>query len=155
MVIALNRLDEDQVANIDDANRKVSSKSSRRSSIYRRSSVASPNDVQMDSNVPDVITDIKIVLDYDELQSCKADGYDINCIQITPEGVLHNQEFLWKFYVLVQYKPYVEGIVGVEDIKWYRCPRSIANIPSIPGYDTIIAKDLTDGSNDVSHSLFL
>jgi len=148
---------DDNMDGVEDDNYSTPTpaKPSRRESRILRRSIApaTSQDATNDKSVPDVITDIKIVTDYDELQALKSSGYDVNCIQITPDGVLHNQEFLWKFYIMVQYKSYHDGIVGVEDLRWYRCNKSITQIPSIPGFDTIIAQDLTDGTGDVSDLL--
>lgn len=106
--------------------------------------------VTEEERYPEIITDIRVVHDYDEIQALKQEGYELDCIQLTPEGVQHDQEFLWKFYVMVAYSPYGPDTVGIEDVKWYRCLKSKSEIHSIPGYDLLIDHDLSSNDDEVS-----
>jgi hypothetical protein len=102
-----------------------------------------------EEKVPEIITDIRIVQDYDEIQALKQEGYELDCVQLTTDGIHHDQEFLWKFYVMVAYSPYDPDLVGVEDVKWYRCVKSKSEIHSIPGYDLLIDHDLSCNDDEV------
>jgi hypothetical protein len=56
-----------------------------------------------------VIVDIKIASDYDDVLALQAEGYELHCTAITPDGPVTEQEHLWKFHVMASYGELVDG----------------------------------------------
>lgn len=53
-----------------------------------------------------VITDIRIASDYDDVVALQAEGYELNCTHVTADGVVSEQEHLWRFHVMATYGTY-------------------------------------------------
>lgn len=50
-----------------------------------------------------VITDIRIASDYDDVMALQAEGYELHCTHVSANGVVAEQEHLWRFHVMATY----------------------------------------------------
>ena len=104
------------------------------------------------------VRDIQIATDYDEIQSLKMDGFELICETITENNQIEsNNEHLWSFHVLGLLKSIADveddEHLGVEDVIWVKCLKSMGAVPAVDGYDVLHDNDLTDPDND--YSIFL
>ena len=87
-----------------------------------------------------VVTDIKIVREYEEIVDLNKDGYVLQNISLNESGVDREINYLWKFYILVKYGPIDQG--GLEQIDFIRCSKDIENPPNLDGFIVFSEIDL-------------
>lgn len=113
------------------------------------------------------VKEVRICLDFDELQSFRNEGFDVTCIALTPEGIQEDQEYQWKFFVAVSYgstqlkyfrpggnSPHSSSMMpikGLEDIMWVKCLKSMGTMPTIPHFEIHHDTDLTNPDDDVRY----
>lgn len=135
------------------------------------------NNLNLNKKVINYIKDIHLAVDYDEIVSLQSEGCELICSQITPEGIVE-ADHMWKFHVLVSYGQYCPGSVdskpsssrlsisstdekdekdvhiGVEDIMWIKCLKTLGTVPSMPMYNVYYDYDLSGPDEDVRFNFF-
>lgn len=94
------------------------------------------------NDIYEVVKDVKMALDFDDLQQLRAEGYEFLVTYVTADGPVFDQEHLWKFYVCASYGPSNE--IGVEDVVWIKCLKSMGALPVLPLYEIFHDYDLSD-----------
>jgi len=89
-----------------------------------------------------VVIDIKIATDYDDMLQFQNEGYEVFCTQVTPKGPEHDQEQQWRFHIMAKLGPRTE--IGIEDVIWIRCLKSLGVLPTVPFFNIIHEFDLSD-----------
>lgn len=97
----------------------------------------------------DIIKDIKIAADYDDVAALQAEGYELVCTHITPDGVQSEQGFMWPFHILASYIGPHDS-TGLEDIQWVKCLKSLGTLPEVPLFEIMHDYDLSSADDDVS-----
>eukprot|EP01035_Chromulina_nebulosa_P029290 gene29290-38809_t len=103
------------------------------------------------SGVYQIIRDVRVAVDFDEVASLQAEGYELICRSITANGPQDDMEHLWKFHVLVSYGDSTEP--GLDDIAWVKCLKSLGKVPVLAGYKIHLDHDLSN--IDDGYSVYL
>eukprot|EP00597_Dinobryon_sp_UTEXLB2267_P016579 CAMPEP_0201094456 /NCGR_PEP_ID=MMETSP0812-20130820/2745_1 /ASSEMBLY_ACC=CAM_ASM_000668 /TAXON_ID=98059 /ORGANISM="Dinobryon sp., Strain UTEXLB2267" /LENGTH=845 /DNA_ID=CAMNT_0047347027 /DNA_START=12 /DNA_END=2549 /DNA_ORIENTATION=+ len=98
-----------------------------------------------------IVTDVRVAIDFDEMAALQAEGFELICRAITAQGPLDEQEHLWKFYILAAYGDSNEP--GVEDVAWIKVLKSLGKVPVLAGYRIYMDHDLS--AIDDAYSVYL
>lgn len=98
-----------------------------------------------------VCVSIKIATDYDEIMALQNEGYELNAIAVTHDGILMEQEHMWKHFIMAKYADvHKDGEDGVEDVTWVKCLKSLGALPTLMGYQVHTDYDLSGVEHDYS-----
>jgi hypothetical protein len=94
------------------------------------------------------IQEIHIATDYDDVVALQSEGYQLQCIQVTPGGAVADVDFLWKVHIMSRAGNKSEG--GLEDVQFIKCLKSLGTLPTLPFYKILHDYDLSSADDDVS-----
>jgi len=103
------------------------------------------------SSTSQVVSEVRVAIDFDEMASLQAEGFELICRAVTSAGPLDEQEHLWKFFILASYGDF--GGPGVEDVAWIKVLKSLGKVPVLAGYKIYMDHDLS--ALDDAYSVYL
>lgn len=113
------------------------------------SSFRSDPNLEAETSV-DVVKEIRIAFDYDDVIGLQSEGFELTCVALNEEGPVSDQDHLWKFHVLASYGKPDEIEVGVEDVCWIKCLKSLGTLPAMPLFEILHDFDLSEPEDLVS-----